>query len=67
MSTTTMPERQQTLFATEDNQSVHEIGEDEGADVFIVGNLVVTEAKITKRRGRWELRGTIPLKLVDRR
>lgn len=63
---TTVIERE-TLFATEDNQSVHEIGEEDGTETFIVGNLVVTDAKLVKRKGRWQLRGTIPLKIVERR
>lgn len=62
---TTIADRD-TLFATEDNQAVHEIGEEEGANVFVIGSLVLTRAKLIKKKGRWHLRGTIPLKVLRR-
>lgn len=62
---TTIVERR-TLFATEDNQAVHELGEAEGIGTFIVGNLVVTGAKLVKKKGRWSLKGSIPLKILHR-
>lgn len=65
MEITTSPEVANTLFITEDNQPVHEIGEDEGEEAFIVGTLVFTNAKLLKHRGQWQLRGTINLRLSD--
>lgn len=64
MSTTTAPEQQRTLFATEDNQTVHEIGE--RGNTYVVGTLVLTNARLAKRNGRWTLRGTIPIKIAHR-
>lgn len=61
-----MPEPCDTLFVTEDNQLVHEIGEDDGCETFVVGSVVVTDAKLVKRKGRWLLRGTIPLRMRER-
>lgn len=67
MDATTLAERETTLFVTDDNQAVHEIGEDDEGTAFIVGSLVVTEGELVKKRGRWHLRGSIPLRLTDRR
>lgn len=60
---TTMPADQETLFVTEDEQAVYELGEEEGAGTYAVGSLIVTDATLRRVRGRWEVRGTIAVRV----